>query len=252
MNEKEPKNLGDIERLTVQIVNISQIIESVEKMLKEKGKIPYDLEGINVSTSNKSGTEKTMGDLHRERNRMQKELENKLVNHKTVPYVVSDHEEFITKMAASVLDNPYVLETRLRTEFDSKVGDMLKRYRELSLFFVKKKPCRLVVNRLKEALECYVYGFFQGCAILCRSTLETALREKIKEKLGKEPNKRKSLGPIIDDAMKLGILSRKDEELANNVKSIGDDSVHDSRRCSSSEAFESLTKTKLLLNIFYR
>ena len=251
MEEMKAKN-RNVEQLMVAIINISLEIEAVENLLKEKDKMPYDLEGITVSTSDENDSEKTMGDLHRQRLGLQQELQDRLMTHKMEPYIVSDHEEFITKIAASILDNPDVLESHLRTEFDAKIDDMLKRYRELSFFFVKEKPRKLVINRLKEALECYVYGFFQGCAILCRSSLETALREKIKEKLHRAPSKRKTLGPLLDDAMKFGIISIKDDKLANKVKSIGDESVHDSRRCSSSEAFESLTKTKLLLNILYQ
>lgn len=251
MEEMKSKNLNVVQ-LMVTIINISSKIEAVENLLKEKDKMPYDLEGISVTTSDENDSEKTMGDLHRQRLGLQQELQDRLMTHKMEPYIGSDHEELITKIAASILDNPDILESQLRTEFDAKIDDMLKRYRELSFFFVKEKPRKLVINRLKEALECYVYGFFQGCAILCRSTLETALREKIKEKLGQAPSKRKTLGPLLDDAIKFGIISIKDYKLTNKVKSIGDESVHDSRRCSSSEAFESLTKTKLLLNILYQ
>ncbi len=250
MVDSNAKKLGNLERLIIRIVNINQHIKSVENLLTEKGVIPYDLEKI--TTTDLDGKEKSMGDLHKERNRMQLELEDQLLNHKTIPYVGSDYEDFIAKLAASVLDNPDVLESRLRTEFDSRIEDMLKRYKELSIFFVSEKPRKLVINRLREALECYVYGFFQGCAILCRSTLETALKEKIDEKVSPKSNKRKTLGPLLADAMKLGIISRKDLELANSVKFFGDESVHDSKRCSASEAFESLTKTKLLLSILYQ
>ena len=192
-----------------------------------------------------------MSDLHQERLQAQVDLKDKLLDHKTVPYVGAGNEDFILKVAASVLRDADELESRLRSDFDARIDDMTKRYRDLSLFFVNEKPRQLVVNRLREALDCYVYGFFQGCAILCRSTLETALREKM-EKQSLKPDRKKTLGPLLEDAMKFGIISNKDEELANKIKTIGDESVHDLRRCSSSEAFESLTKTKLLLNILYQ
>lgn len=250
MDDIKANPLGDIEQLIICIKNISEIIKAVEKLLKEKGMIPYDVEKI--TTDDLNGKEKSMGDMFKERKRMQVELENKLINHKSVPYVSSEHGDFITKIAASILDNTDILESHLRANFDAKIESMLKRYKELSFFYVKEKPRKLIINRLKEAIDCYVYGFFQGCAILCRSTLETSLREKIKEKIGPEQINRKTLRPLLDDAIRLGIISRRDDEIANKVKSIGNESVHDSKRCSSSEAFESLTNTKVLLGILYK
>lgn len=239
----------NVEQLILSIVNISMKIESVEEMLKEKGMVPYDLEKITVTTSDED-REKTMGDLHRERIQLQLELRDRLLSHKMEPYVVSDHEDFITKVAASLLDNTDMLENHLRNEFEDKINNMVRRYKELGLFFVKRKPRSLVINRLKEALECYINGYFQGCAILCRSTLETAIKQKLKEKLGKEPDK--TLGKLLADAKIFGIISEGDLNLANTVKTIGDDTVHNSNRCSSTEAFESLTKTKFFLNRLYR
>ena len=251
MEEMKANNLN-VEQLMVAIINILLKIEAVENLLKIKNKMPYDLEGITVTTSDENDSEKTMGDLHRQRLGLQQELQDRLMAHKMEPYIGSDHEDFITKVAAAMLDDTDILEDRLRADFETDIFNLVLRYKELNVFFVKQKPRKLVINRLKEALECYVHGFFQGCAILCRSTLETALREKTKEKLGREPRKRKPLGPLLDDAMKLGIISTNDERLANKVKSVGNDSVHDSKRCSSSEAFESLTNTKVLLNILYQ
>lgn len=251
MEEMEVRNLN-VEQLMLRIINISIEIEAVEKLLKENHKIPYDLEEITVTTGDENDRGKTVGDLHRERHRMQQLLQDRLITHKMEPYIGSDHEDLISKVAAAMLDNSDILEDRLNTEFESETDKMVKRYKELNVFFLKQKPRNLVVNRLREALECYVHGYFQGCAILCRSTLETALREKIKEKLGQEPRESKTLGPLLGDAMKFGIISRNDHDLAAKVKTIGDETAHDSRRCSPSEAFQSLNNTKLLLNILYQ
>ena len=249
MEEMKAKN-RNVEQLMVAIFNIFLKIEAVENLLKEKDKMPYDLEGITVTTSEENDSEKTMGDLHRQRLGLQQELQDRLMTHKMEPYIGSDHEDFITKVAAAMLDNTDILEDRLRAEFEDKIDILVKRYKELNVFFVKQKPRKLVINRLKEALECYVHGYFQGCAILCRSALETAIKEKMKEKLGKEPDK--TLGKLLVDAKKLGIISKDDDLFADRVKAIGDDTVHDSSRCSSAEAHESLTKTKFLLNRLYQ
>lgn len=250
MKNSNRETLDDIEGLLLRIVQISLVIDAVENILREKGMMPYDLQKVTATDSD--GKERTMSDLHEERLRVQLDLKDKLLDHKTVPYVGAANADFILKVAASVLRDPDVLESRLRSDFDGRIDDMVKRYRDLSLFFVNEKPRQLVINRLREALECYVYGFFQGCALLCRSTLETALKEKIEEKLGQRSSQRKTLGPLLDDAMRFGIISKSDHEVASKIKSIGDESAYDLRRVSSSEAFESLTKTKLLLNILYQ
>lgn len=249
MEEMKAKKLN-VKQLMVAIFNISLKIEAVENLLKEKDKMPYDLEGITVTTSEENDSEKTMGDLHRQRLGLQQELQDRLMTHKMEPYIGSDHEDLIAKVAAAMLNNTDIIEDRLRGEFEDEIDSLIKRYGELNMFFVKQKPRKLVINRLKEALECYVHGFFQGCAILCRSTLETAIKEKMKEKLGKEPDK--TLGKLLVEAKKLGIISKDDDLFTDRVKAIGDDTVHDSSRCSSAEAYESLAKTKFLLNRLYQ
>jgi hypothetical protein len=246
----EVANLN-VEQLMLAIINISIEIETIEKLLKENHNIPYDLDEIVVTNDDENDKGKTMGDLHRQRIGMQQQLQDRLLTHKIEPYIGSDHEGLISKVAAAMLNSSDFLEDRLRTEFEDRIDKMVKRYKELNVFFVKQKPRNLVLNRLREALECYVHGYFQGCAVLCRSTLETALREKLKEKLGREPGISKTLGPLLDEAMKLGIISGDGVELGGKIKTIGDETAHEPKRCSPSEAFQSLSNTKLLLNILY-
>jgi len=246
--EEEKTGRQNIEQVMVEIINTSQTIAALENLLKEKNQQIYDLEGITVSDEN--DIEMTMGDLHRKRRRLLQELQGRLSAHKLQPYVGSDYEDIIAKIAAAMLDDADMLENQLRREFEDKVGSLIKRYGELNIFFLKQKPRNLVLKRLKEALECYVHGFFQGCAILCRSTVEVAIKEKINKKIGKKPDK--TLGRLFDDAKKLRIMQDEDIALAERVKSIGDNTVHESSRCSSEQAYESLTKTKILLNRLYR
>ena len=250
MIEQNDKKLGKIEKLIIRIVNKNRVIKSVENLLKEKGMFLYGSEDI--TAVDMDGETKSIGDLHKELKRMQMELEEQLLNYKTVPYVGSDNAGFISKIAASILDDPDLLINRLQTEFDSSITDMVKRFKELSMFFLNEKPRRLVINRLREASECYVHGFFQGCAILCRSTLETAIWEKFEEKIGRNHRERKTLGPLLDYALKFGIISNEYKGIADKVKLVGDESGHDFKRCSASEALETLSNTKILLNTIYQ
>jgi hypothetical protein len=244
MEETDIKNMN-VEQLMVAIVNLSLEIKAVEGLLKENRGIPYDLEDVNAGG-------RTMGDLHKQRLAMQLELRERLISHKMKPYIGASREDLISKVAAAVLDSSDILEDRLRREFENKADEMVSRYRDLGIFFVKQKPRPLVLNRLREALQCYVHGFFQGCAILCRSTLETALRERIKKELDQEPRQGITLGPLLCFALKKRIISKDDHDRADKVKTSGDEAVHNHKRCSASEAFQSLNNTKLLLNIWYQ
>ena len=87
--------------------------------------------------------------------------------------------------------------------FESKINDMVERYKNLNIFFLKDKPQELVLNRLKEAFECYVHGYFQGCAVLCRAVLETAIKEKLRPKVEKIP--KIPMGPLLKKALELKI-----------------------------------------------
>ena len=84
------------------------------------------------------------------------------------------------------------------------------------------------------------------------TTLETALKEMMKRKLRQEQSQRKTFGPLLNDAVKMGVISKGDSELAGKVKDSGDNSVHDYKRCSAAEALQSLNNTKRLLNTWYQ
>ena len=224
------------------------LIEQVEKLLGEKGNIPYNPENISVGEGDEN---KTIKQLYYELSEMRQEVQKRLLTHKLEPYLGTGNEDFISKVAATLLENKDILEERLRDEFENKLVNMLERYKKLDMFFLKDKPSNTVISRLKEASECYVQGYFQGCAILCRAVLEAAIKEKMQAKLPIDPEN-KPLQELLDGAKKFGIISEEDYKEAKYVKGIGNDTAHDPRRCSPEEAYKSLTKTKLLLNKLYR
>lgn len=243
MEEANTGNLN-VDQLLLAIMCLKIEIIQVEEFLKERKMIPYGVEDISVGG-------RTMGDLQRQHLAMQHQLTDILLDHKMEPCAGSNDEDLIAKVAASLLNSPDILEDRLRKEFEKQIGESVKRYSELTIFFSQNKPSPLVLSRLREALQCYVHGFFQGCAILCRSTVETALRERIKH-LNSQEKSRITLGPLLGAALKNGIISKADYDLAETVKKCGDESVHDYKKCSPSEAFESLNNTKILLNSWYQ
>jgi len=156
----------------------------------------------------------------------------------------------IANVAASLLDDTDFLEERLRTEFENKIDNTVERYRKLGFLYLEEKPRSLVIDRLKEAIKCYIQGFYQSCAIMCRAVLETAIKQKIKDEYGTVGDV--SLGILLDKAKSYKVITEEDFKLGWQVKEIGDNTVHKSRRCSPEKSYEALIKTKNLLNRLYK
>jgi len=220
----------------------ARLIEFVTEKLRERGITLFDPEAISVN-------EQSLGDLMRQRNKLFEKAENALLDHKLHPVINPGQEALIVKLAGELLNDSDVLENRLKSKFAIKINDMVERYKNLDLFFLKDKPRQLVLNRLEEASECYVQGYFQACAVLCRAVLETAVKEKLLTKVDKIP--KKTFGPLLKISLKLKILSNDEYEKCIKVKTAGDNSVHSFSRCSAKEAFESLCNTKSLLSEIY-
>jgi hypothetical protein len=193
----------------------------------------------------------SLEDLIRQAGEIIEEITKRLLAHKTKPFIGMEKiEGLILSAAASLLDGPYILEERLSAQFNKNLDGIVKRYSNLPLFFVEEKPSKLVLNRLKEAINCYVQGLYQSCAIMCRAVFETAIREKIKNETGTVRDV--TLGKLLSDARRFGVLTEEDYKTGLELKDIGDTAVHAPRRCSVEEAYKSLEITKNLLNKLHR
>lgn len=231
-----------LEQIMFEAYKASRLIEFVMEKLRESGTMLFDPEEVSVN-------DQSMGDLMRRRNKLFQKVENKLLDHKLHPVIDPGHRELIIRVAGELLHDTDTLENRLRKEFENNINDFVQRYKDLNIFFLNAKPRKLVLNRLKEAFECYVHGYFQGCAVLCRTVLETAIKEKLRPKVEKIP--KIPMGPLLKMALKLNIVSKDEYEKGLKVKTVGDNSIHSSTRCSAKEAFESLCNTKFLLSEIY-
>jgi len=256
--------------------NIEEVKEHVDQLLKKGDEILYDLEDvfigppedvdkeqnirgvqvqwkrrpIYIGSPEDKGDLQSLGDLLRQRSEMQQELTKKLLTHKIEPFIGKDETNILTNLAASILDDTDILEERLRTQFDNNIDNMVKRYRELRFLIFEEKPPKLIINRLKEAIKCYIQGYYQSCAIMCRAVLETAIKERFKSKLTKIEDA--TLGALLEPARKFKILTNEEIQLAERIKDIGNTAAHDFKKCTSEESYESLDKTKILLNKLYR
>jgi hypothetical protein len=106
-----------------------------------------------------------------------------------------------------------------------------------------------VRDSFEEAHKCYLYGFSAGCAVLCRATLEAALKSKFDPngKVERGLRKEESLITKLLESAKLG---EPLEGWASCVRTAGGRAVHDYAAFSveyESRMPEILTKTRAVL-----
>jgi hypothetical protein len=226
--------------------------EDVGEKQKTKSGIGYQEKRFAIATGSPEakGDWQSLGDLLRERSEIQQQLRKKLLTHKVEPYIGSDERDFKTNLAASFSGDTDILKMRLRAEFEHRLEHVLKRYSKLGFLYLEERPSKLVVARLKEAIKCYIQGYFQSCAIMSRAVLETVIKEGLESKGVKMH--RATLGELLEPARRLKILTDEEIRLAKDVKDIGDTAAHDSQRCTSHKAFEALNNTKVLLNKLFK
>ena len=117
---------------------------------------------------------------------------------------------------------------------------------------------------LDEATRCYFFGLFTACAVMCRSVLEEAVKQKLPVALGRLVRTRyrhaATLGNLLHEVnnnLQLTGIDPRFLRLANQVNDIGKKAVHQgllsedgARRClqSAREALEFLLGRGSVLN----
>jgi Domain of unknown function (DUF4145) len=86
-----------------------------------------------------------------------------------------------------------------------------------------------VRDSFEQAHKCYLYGFNAACAVLCRATLEAALKSKFDPKGRIEAGHRKTKGDesLITALLKGARLEEPLEDWFNDVRKAGGRAVHD-------------------------
>ena len=86
---------------------------------------------------------------------------------------------------------------------------------------------------LDEATRCYFYGLFTACAVMCRSVLEEAIKQKLPESLARQVRSRyrntPTLGNLlreVNDNLRLTGIDAAFPALANRVNDVGRKAVH--------------------------
>jgi hypothetical protein len=86
---------------------------------------------------------------------------------------------------------------------------------------------------LDEATRCYFYGLFTACAVMCRSVLEEAIKQKLPEALSRQVQTRyrytATLGNLLHEVnnnLKMTGIDTDFPRLANQVNDTGKKAVH--------------------------
>lgn len=108
---------------------------------------------------------------------------------------------------------------------------------------------------LDEATRCYFYGLFTACAVMCRSVLEEAIKQKLPATLARQVSRRYRRAPTlgnllheVNDNLKLTGIDAAFPALANRVNDVGRKAVHQ-KLLSEDEARECLQNARLALEL---
>lgn len=102
---------------------------------------------------------------------------------------------------------------------------------------------------LREATQCYLYGFFQASTALFRTALEAGLQDCFDRKLGPSPGVR--LYDRIGKAVEHGLLAAVVASMAREVREAANKVIHE-EPITEEQAFDALVRTRCVLEELYR
>lgn len=108
---------------------------------------------------------------------------------------------------------------------------------------------------LDEATRCYFYGLFTACAVMCRSVLEEAIKQKLPASLARQVRSRYRNAPTlgnllreVNENLRLTGIDAEFPALANRVNDVGRKAVHQ-ELLTEDEARECLQNARKALEL---
>lgn len=132
----------------------------------------------------------------------------------------------------------------------TRIPEITDRFEKLSPILTRVTHRKEVNVYLREATQCYLYGFFQASTALFRTALETGLRDFCVRKLGAKPGIGVDLDDLITQAVRFHLLSQESGAMATRVRKIANRVVHD-KPIDEGQAFEVLVQTRRVLEEIY-
>jgi hypothetical protein len=150
----------------------------------------------------------------------------------------------------------------LRTAFALELLEMVEpavmRATQLRECVVEAASSEEADRYLDEATRCYFYGLFTACAVMCRSVLEEAIKQKLPQELTRQVNTRyrkaATLGNLLHEVNNNLQMTRFDADfprVANLVNDTGRKAVHQGL-LSEDEARECLQNARAALQLLLR
>ncbi len=124
-----------------------------------------------------------------------------------------------------------------------------ERFSKLTPILVRVTTNQEVNVYLREATQCYLFGFFQASTALFRTALEAGLKDFCDRKLGALPGV--TLYDLIAQAEKQGLVSTHVSVMAGEVRVAANKVIHE-EPISEQQAFDVLVKTRCVLEEFYK
>lgn len=142
--------------------------------------------------------------------------------------------------------------TRLELQ---RIPGTVARWKKLTKTPVVLFPGEKVTEYMRQATTCYLYGLPSAAAVLCRTVLEFALKEKFGQlggisKLIDKVDKKDYLEKLINFAANTKILSAELVGTAHDIREVGNKAIHAST-CTEIEAFEAIKNTGEILTHIY-
>jgi len=105
---------------------------------------------------------------------------------------------------------------------------------------------------LIEASRCYIYGHFLASLIVCRSAIEEAVKQRLKD-IGKQEEIKKddSLFKLLPVAKQEGLLDKTRYDQADNIRKKAKNAVHGKGIPPDEECVDALQKTRGILEHLY-
>jgi hypothetical protein len=143
----------------------------------------------------------------------------------------------------------YVLDEFYTRDFLGKARKMVERTTKLAAMIPRKTPGVGVNIYLREATRCYIAGFWESSVALSRSTLEIALKHRLKEEEGSLPLDDK-FETIVENAQMSGLIDEAHRAMTKEVFEHCNDVLRGSP-ANEDLAERMLSNTRGVLNYIY-
>jgi hypothetical protein len=145
----------------------------------------------------------------------------------------------------------HLIDEMYTRDFLKNARKMVDRTTKLVAMVPKATSDKGVNIYLREATRSYVAGSWSSSVAFSRSTLELALEQRVKEKIGHLPTGPDKFKNLIEWAAKSGLIEDAHQELARQVRRNGNDVIHESLQADENLARNTLEWTRGILDHLY-